>query len=98
MARRTKEVVEKPVEEVVEPVVEEKPKKTVKKTSTKKTSVKISFPRVNIRKNPDLSADVLNVAIAGDKFELISDEDEKFYEISFNGEKAFVMKDFAALV
>ena len=88
MARKTKEVVEKPVEEVIEPVVEEKPKKT---------SVKISFPRVNIRKNPDLSADVLNVAIAGDKFELISDEDEKFYEISFNGEKAFVMKDFVVL-
>ena len=99
MARR-KPIIEEPVvEEVkIEEVVEEKPvlKGTAKK-ATKKNNVKISAPRVNIRKSPSLMADVVTIALQGDKFPLVSDNEDGFYEIEINGNQAFVMKEFATL-
>ena len=95
MAR--KKVEEVKVEIAEEPIAE-KPviKGTVKKVSKKK-NVKIANPRVNIRKQPSLDSEIIDVATLNDKFELVSDEDEKFYEIIFNGEQAFVMKEFTTL-
>ena len=97
MAPRIKKTkVEEPVVETkVEEVVEEK--KPAKKTTKKKTSVKIKAPRVNIRKTPSLLGEVLNIAAAGDKFNLVNDSEDGFYEIEFEGKNAFVMKDYAEL-
>ena len=97
MAPRIKKTkVEEPVVETkVEEVIEEK--KPAKKTAKKKTSVKIKSPRVNIRKSPSLLGEVLTIAIAGDKFDLINDGEDGFYEIAFEGKNAFVMKDYAEL-
>ena len=99
MARRIKEIVETPVEEVTEVPVEEvatEPKKVTRKTS-KKNSVKIISPRVNIRKEANIESEVLGIASNGDKFDLVSDENEKFYEINYDGKLAFVMKEFSTL-
>lgn len=96
MPRVKKTKVEEPVVETkVEEVVEEK--KPVKKTTKKKTSVKIKAPRVNIRKTPSLLGDILTIAVAGDKFDLVNDAENGFYEIMFEGKNAFVMKEYAEL-
>lgn len=97
MAPRVKKTkVEEPVVETkVEEVIEEK--KPAKKTTKKKSSIKIKAPRVNIRKTPSLLGDVLSIAVAGDKFDLINDAEDGFYEINFEGKNAFVMKDYAEL-
>ena len=95
MPRIKKTKVEEPVVETkVEEVVEKKP---AKKTVKKKTAVKISAPRVNIRKSPSLMSDVLKIAVAGDKFDLVNDGEDGFYEIICDGEQAFVMKEYAEL-
>ena len=100
MARRIKkdEIIEEV--KVIEPVEIEQPeiKATVKKVTKKKNNVKIKSPRVNIRKTPSLLGEVLIVASAGDKFELINDGEDGFYEIKCEGMNAFVMKDYAELV
>lgn len=99
MARKIKEIVETPVEEITEVPIEEvvvEPKKATRKTS-KKISVKITSPRVNIRKEATIESKVLGIASNGDKFDLVSDENEKFYEINYDGKLAFVMKDFSTL-
>lgn len=99
MARRKKEEI---VEEtkVIEPIEIEQPeiKGTVKKVSKKKSSIKITAPRVNIRKSPSLASEIQKIAIAGDKFDLVNDDDDGFYEISCDNTRAFVMKEFAELV
>ena len=104
MARRTKkeeivEVVEevKVADEIENPIEVPEIKGTVKKATKKKASVKITAPRVNIRKSPSLIADVQKIAVAGDKFELVHDGEDGFYEILCDGSNAFVMKDFAEL-
>ena len=106
MARRKKEeevVIEENVvtEEIENPA--EKPElkaevKEVKKSSKKKSSVKITAPRVNIRKSPSLVGEVKKIAVAGEKFDLVNDGDDGFYEISCENGIAYVMKDFAELV
>lgn len=96
MPRVKKTKVEEPVVETKdEEVVEEN--KPVKKTTKKKTSVKIKVPRVNIRKTPSLLGDILTIAVAGDKFDLVNDAENGFYEIMFEGKNAFVMKEYAEL-
>lgn len=106
MARRKKEevVIEetKVTEEIEAPA--EKPEmvaevKEVKKTTRKKTSaIKITAPRVNIRKSPSLSGEVQKIAVAGDKFDLINDGNDGFYEIICDNSNAYVMKDYAEVV
>lgn len=99
MARRKKEEV---VEEtkVIEPVEMEQPeiKATVKKATKKKSTVKITAPRVNVRKTPSLMGDVKKIAVAGDKFNLVNDGDDGFYEVICENENAYIMKDYAELV
>ena len=103
MARRKKEeIIEETVvtEEIEKPA--EKPElvgevKEAKKTTKKKSSVKVTAPRVNIRKSPSLNGDVLKIAVAGDKFDLVSDGEDGFYEIKCDGSRAFVMKEYAEL-
>ena len=101
MARRTKkeEVIEevKVVEEIEKPAEKPEIKGTVKKATKKKTSVKITAPRVNIRKSPSLMGEVLKIALAGDKFDLVNDGDDGFYEVACDNGTAFIMKDFAEL-
>lgn len=101
MARRTKkeEVIEevKVTEEIEKPAEKPEVKATVKKVTKKKSSVKITAPRVNIRKSPSLMGEVLKIALAGDKFDLVTDGGDGFYEVTCDGETAFIMKDFAEL-
>ena len=101
MARRKKEeVVEetKVIEEVKKPAEKPEVKATVKKATKTKNTVKIKAPRVNVRKSPSLMGEVAKIAVAGDKFDLIEAGDDGFYEVNCDGEKAFIMKDFAELV
>ena len=101
MARRKKEEVVEEVKVVTEEIEKpaEKPeiKATVKKTTKKKTTVKIKAPRVNVRKSPSLMAEVLKIAVAGDKFDLVNDGEDGFYEIVCDDTQAFVMKEYAEL-
>lgn len=102
MARRKKEeVLEEIIEEVkeVEPVEIEQPKidGVAKKATKKKSTVKITAPRVNIRKSPSLVGEVQKIAVAGDKFNLINDSNDGFYEIICDNSNAYVMKEFAEL-
>ena len=99
MARRKKEEV---VEEtkVMEPVEMKQPeiKATVKRATKKKSSIKITAPRVNVRKSPSLMGEVKKIAVAGEKFELLNDSDNGFYEVVCDNENACIMKDYAELV
>ena len=106
MARRKKDEVEiieetKVTEEIETPA--EQPEvvaevKEVKKSVKKKaSSVKITAPRVNIRKSPSLAGDIQKIAVAGEKFDLVNDSDDGFYEIKCDNSNAFVMKEFATL-
>lgn len=101
MARRKKEEVVEEVKVVTEEIEKpaEKPeiKATVKKATKKKTTVKIKAPRVNVRKSPSLMAEVLKIAVAGDKFDLVNDGEDGFYEIVCDDAQAFVMKEYAEL-
>lgn len=83
-----------PIEAAVEEVVEEK--KPVKKTAKKK-SVKIDTPRINVRKTPSLLGDIVGIAVQNDKFDLVNDGDDGFYEIAYQNGTAFVMKDYCKL-
>lgn len=92
------EVVEETVEteEIPEPVAE----KPVFKAEVKEVSKKIvtvTAKSLNVRKRPSLMSEVLKIAIAGDKFNLIKDGDDGFYEVAYNGTSAFLMKDYAEL-
>lgn len=101
MARRKKEeVIEetKVIEEIEKPAEKPVIKGTAKKVTKKKTTVKIKAPRVNVRKSPSLIGDVATIAVAGDKFDLVNDGDDGFYEVTYDGKQAFIMKDFAELV
>ena len=102
MARRVKkeEVVEEVkvvTEEIENPAEKPEIKATVKKATKKKTTVKIKAPRVNVRKSPSLMAEVMTIAVAGDKFDLVNDGDDGFYEVNCDGEQAFIMKEYAEL-
>lgn len=103
MARKIKKedvVIEetKVTEEIEKPAEVPEIKAVVKRATKKKTTVKITAPRVNIRKSPSLMGDVQTIAVVGDKFELINDGEDGFYEIICENSNAFVMKDFAELV
>ena len=99
MARRKKEEIVVEETKVIEPVEIEQPeiKATVKKATKKKSAVKITAPRVNVRKSPSLMAEVLKIAVAGDKFDLVNDGEDGFYEIVCDDAQAFVMKEYAEL-
>lgn len=101
MARRKKEEVIEEVKVVTEEIEKpaEKPeiKATVKKATKKKSTVKITAPRVNIRKSPSLIGEIATIAVAGDKFDLINDGEDGFYEIVCDDTQAFVMKEYAEL-
>ena len=85
--------------EEIKVLEQEEPKEeVVKKPAKKKTTVKIKAPRVNVRKSPSLMGDVLKIAVAGDKFALVNDGDDGFYEITCDGETAYIMKDYAQLI
>lgn len=99
MARRKKEEIVVEETKVIEPVEIEQPeiKATVKKATKKKSVVKITAPRVNVRKSPSLMAEVLKIAVAGDKFDLVNDGEDGFYEVICDDAQAFVMKEYAEL-
>ena len=100
MARRKKEEVVVEETKVIEPVEIEQPeiKATVKKATKKKSAVKITAPRVNIRKSPSLMSEVKKIAVAGEKFDLLNDGEDGFYEVVCDNENAYIMKDYAELV
>ena len=109
MARKKKsfvdtepEMIDEIVEETVETEVVEEPmaKKPVFEAEVKEVSKKVvtvTAPSVNVRKRPSLIGEVLKIARAGDKFDLIKDGDNGFYEVAYNGASAFLMKDYAEL-
>lgn len=86
--------IETPVVEEAKEVIEEK--KPVKKTAKKKV-VKVDTPRINVRKTPSLLGDILGIAVQNDKFDLVNDSEDGFYEIAYNGSTAFLMKDYCKL-
>lgn len=89
---RKKKIETEVVEEVkVEEVKEEK--KPAKKV--KKPEIEIINPRVRIRKSPSLLGEVIGYAIEGEKYELLSeDQDAGFYNIKFGEINAYVMAQF----
>ena len=102
MARRKKaEVIE---ETVITEVIEEPAKKPEMVAEVKeiikeeKKTVRIAASRVNVRKSPSLLGEVQKVAIAGDRFSLVKDGDDGFYEVICEGQHAFVMKSYAELI
>ena len=103
MARRIKKeevVIEetKVTEEIEKPAEQPELKAVIKKATKKKTTVKITSPRVNIRRSPSLAGEVYKIAVSGDKFDLVNDGEDGFYEIKCDGINAFIMKDYADLV
>ena len=101
MARRKKEEVIEEInvitEEIEKPAEKPEIKATVKKATKKKATVKITAPRVNVRKSPSLMAEVLKIAVADDKFDLVNDGEDGFYEVAYDGTSAFIMKEYAEL-
>lgn len=92
------EIVEKTVEteSIKEPIAEKPVFKAEVKEVSKKV-VTVTAPSVNIRKRPSLIGEVLKIARAGDKFDLIKNGNDGFYEVVYNGASAFLMKDYAEL-
>lgn len=80
------------VAEVKEEVKEEVP------VNNSALCVVITAPRVNIRKSPSLVGDIQKIAAEGDKFDLVNDGNDGFYEIKCDNSQAFVMKKFAKIV
>jgi uncharacterized protein YgiM (DUF1202 family) len=96
------EMIDKIVEETVETESIEEPiaEKPVFEAEVKEVSKKIvtvTAPSLNVRKRPSLIGEVLKIARVGDKFDLIKDGDDGFYEVAYNGASAFLMKDYAEL-
>ena len=92
------EIVEETVEtESIEEPIAEKPVFKVEVKEVSKKVVTVTAPSLNVRKRPSLIGEVLKIARAGDKFDLIKDGDDGFYEVAYNGASAFLMKDYAEL-
>lgn len=89
-----KETVE--TEAIEEPIAEKPVFKAEVKEVSKKV-VTVTATSLNVRKRPSLIGEVLKIARAGDKFDLIKDGDDGFYEVAYNGASAFLMKDYAEL-
>lgn len=83
------ESIEEPIAE--KPVFEEEVKEVSKKIVT------VTATSLNVRKRPSLIGEVIKIARAGDKFDLIKDGDDGFYEVAYNGASVFLMKDYAEL-
>ena len=52
---------------------------------------------VNIRKEPDENADVIEVTKVGDRYEYVGDAGNGWTEILCNGENAYVRSEYVSL-
>lgn len=72
--------------------------KDVKKTSKKKM-VKVEAPGVNVREESNLTSEILGVAVAGEKFDLVEkDLGTGFHKIMYNKKIAFIKAEFVKIV